>query len=355
MSNPFDLCDAVIRDLPHVRVTRHAPCDGKPCEYRKTFKAEGLRDANYWTQRENDFLLDFRKLRHTVQLSSFTQDPNGHNTPVFEAVATYDAGITIEDWLRVKPKYAKGETYAHPFKHTGIFLSLIRACLIALKEIHTHRLVHCDIKPDNICLPYSPYPYQPGKPIRIDFDHIRLIDFAFAIRADRPLEHPLPIGAKAAYQSDLLKAALTKDLDHKPRETLCAQQLDCRADLYSLGFMADHILHLGLLQPQGIAGRAAQEGAHRIVERLKAFDNATKPWDGMLPHDSLIADIDTLLAPLTDMDSYREFNVDSYQDISSCAQTPMAPVAKPELPEAQNVGYDSIEKKQILFTIRVNP
>jgi serine/threonine protein kinase len=160
MYNPFDLSDAVIRQLPHVEVTRLAPVNGRRCQYRKVFKADGLRNADYWMRRENDFLLDFdlKKLHHTVELSNYSQISDGQHTPIVESVITNDAGITIEDWLRVRPHYANGATLDHPFQHTGQFLLLIRACLQALKEIHRIGIVHCDIKTDNICLPFAPYP-----------------------------------------------------------------------------------------------------------------------------------------------------------------------------------------------------
>ena len=47
-------------------------------------------------------------------------------------------------------------TLAHPFQRLDAFLYLLRACLVALKEIHAHRIVHCDIKEENICIPYTP-------------------------------------------------------------------------------------------------------------------------------------------------------------------------------------------------------
>ncbi|MFM8332833.1 MAG: hypothetical protein ACKN9T_14205, partial [Candidatus Methylumidiphilus sp.] len=78
---PFPLNDQIIRDLPHVRVQRMAPRNGRPCRYKKTFKpAIGENDADlYWTQRENEFLVEFfhRKLRHTVQLAGMELDGGG--------------------------------------------------------------------------------------------------------------------------------------------------------------------------------------------------------------------------------------------------------------------------------------
>jgi hypothetical protein len=312
MYDPFDLSDALIRDLPHVRVVRHASREGRLCRYEKMFKPEGLGDAGYWVQRENEFLLDFalKNLRYVVQLASVKRDSDGLSTPVVESVVTLDAGVTIEDWLRVQPRYANGVTGLHPFQHAGVFLHLLRACLVALREIHRHGIVHCDIKEDNICLPYAPYPFQPNQPIGIDCERIRLIDFAFSITPERPLECPLPILPMAPYQSNLLKTALRADRSGKNRGKLAAQDIDCRADLYSLGYLAGRILDTGLLQPAGPGGVAAMNGAHALVERLRTCDGGRRRGGGRtLLHDELIGDIDNLLGRLGDLEDYRRFEV----------------------------------------------
>lgn len=311
MYDPFDLSDALIRDLPHVRVTRHASREGRLCRYEKMFKPEGLGDAGYWVQRENEFLLDFalKNLRYVVQLASVMRDSDGLSTPVVESVVTLDAGVTIEDWLRVQPRYANGVTGLHPFQHAGVFLCLLRACLVALREIHRHGIVHCDIKEDNICLPYAPYPFQPNQSVGIDYERIRLIDFAFSVTPERPLECPLPILPMAPYQSNLLKTALRTDRSGKNRGKLAAQNLDYRADLYSLGYLAGRILETGLLQPAGAGGAEAMDGAHGLVKRLQASDGGWRRGGKALPHDELIGDIDDLLGKLGDLEAYRRFEV----------------------------------------------
>jgi len=342
MHDPFDLGDTVIRDLPHVRVTRHAPQAGRACEYRKLFKPEGLGEAAYWVRRENDFLLDFtvKRLRHTVELAAFAQGGESQQTPVVEQVATRDAGVTIEDWLRVQPRYANGVVWPHPFQHAGLFLQLLRACLVALREIHALGIVHCDIKEDNICLPHSPYPYSPGQAVMLDFERVRLIDFAFSVTPERPLEHPLPILPAAPYQSDLLKSALGADRVGPSRGRLAAQQLDYRVDLYSLGFLAGRIVNAGLLQPAGFGGAAAMDGARALVERLQAYGSGRRRGGKVLPHDELIDDIDGLLENLVDLDAYRRFEVAHVREspafgavpaggAGGIGPTPLTPLASP--------------------------
>ena len=333
MHDLFDLSDAVIRDLPHVRVRRVAPEDGWRCTYRKNFKADGLAGADYWLGRENQFLLDFAadRMPHVQELSELKRVVDGIHTPLVSLLATSDAGLTVEDWLRLRPRYANGIVHAHPFTHAGLFLLLLRACLQALRAVHAAGIVHCDVKQDNICLPYQPYPFRPapGRTVWLDFEHLRLIDFAFSVTPKRPLQQPLPILPTAPYQSNLLKAALAQD--RGGRQRLAAQSLDWRADLYSLGYMAERIVEAGLMSPAGGGGRAAYDGAQRLAQRLLAFDRAKPPKNGKLPHDGLIAEIDALLGKLGDLQAYRRFEVDAAGvdgGVAAADPTPHTPVAE---------------------------
>lgn len=314
--DPFVLGNATIHDFDHVLVTRQASAEqGELCTYRKMFKrGEGaLNKPEYWTERENQFLLEFalKRLKHVVQLKGLERFAETSKTPIIQHIATFDAGLTIKDWLGQKPRYADGKTLAHPFQHIGMLLSLLRACLVALKEIHQNGIVHLDIKEDNICLIYAPYPFLPGSgaTVSIQFETLKLIDFAFSISVGYPLKHPLPIEPLEAenYQSTLMKEALREDaLLGKPEH---ADRLDWRADLYSLGYLFGRILLLDdPLTFQGRPGVEALRGAYDLVARLKAFDQA--PPGLPLPHDGLIADIDALLDGVrNDTEAYRHFAV----------------------------------------------
>ena len=292
---PFPLNDAVIRDFDHVRVERIAARDGQPCRYKKVFKpAIGANGAElYWMQRENDFLLEFQlhKLPHTVRLASFNQTGGGGRTAVLTAIETLDAGVTLLDWLNLSVRYDGGPVCQHPFQPLGQFLRLLQACLRALDGIHALGIVHCDLKPDNLCLPNTPYPCQAG-PLAIDFDKLALIDFAFALSPQRPLLRPLPVLPTQGYQAGLLKTALRSGQGAQ-------QQLDWRLDLYSLGYLADDILRQSLIVPPGNKARATMAGAERLVATLLGFDRERRFWETMQrPHAKLLAEIDLLLAGL---------------------------------------------------------
>lgn len=328
----FDLSDATIRDTPYVTVRRIAPRTGSRCVYQKVFKRDvEFGDFTYWTERENDFLWLFAraKARYVVEPQQFSFEP------ATVSVNTFDAGITIGDWLRVRPCFKDGTTLSHPFQRTKDFLRLIRACLIALEEIHRNHVVHCDIKDDNICLPYTPYPHAENETVRLHFDRLRLIDFAFAISPNQRLVQSLPIEPNAPYQSPQLKAAIREDIRNK--SVSAVQRLDYRVDLYSLGHMAERFLEGGLIPSPGPDGEWISERVWNLVGRLKAFGDVGKSRASvLLPHGALIAEIDESLKRLLVLDDVLEFSVaglwtahEVERGLGGVRKTPVTPIASP--------------------------
>lgn len=289
MYDPFEQSEALIRDLPHVRVLRRTPADGLRCVYEKTYKPEGLPEADYWARRENALLRGFalRGLRYTVEPVEEVSDGR--------RVATYDAGITLEDWLLVRPGYSGGEPLAHPFQRGDQFLKLLRALMCALNEIHALGIMHCDLKPENICLPYTPQA-SGSEALSIAFERIKLIDFAFAISPDAPLERPLPLLPTADYQSRRLKNAVFSDFGK--HRGFMAQQLSWRSDFYSLGHLAGRIAGVGLQPPPCAQGIPATRGAYELARRLQMYARRGKP--DYMPYEMMIAEIDRWLEQLGD-------------------------------------------------------
>jgi len=328
----FDAGRKTIVDCAHVRVERLGT---HPVLFSKVFKEFEDRtghkyDYRYWAERENFFLREFLKRQneftHVVQARHLISE-----NEAAKQVLTRDAGITIADWLRVKPRYADTDTLSHPFQRSDAFLRMLRACLVALKQIHEHRIVHCDIKEDNICIPYAPNPFPGGgRPIRLEYENLKLIDFAFAIAHSIPLTQILVINPdeRLPYQSELLVAALRAD-----RQSGCpnaVQQLDYRVDLFSLGHMAEKISSAGLDCASG-SGARALEGIAALVQRLKAFDTAPA---GALPHAGLIEEVDRLLVETAGSSGSLQFHVDGEwtseemsQAGSASRPTPLTPVA----------------------------
>ncbi|MFM8330335.1 MAG: DUF4384 domain-containing protein [Candidatus Methylumidiphilus sp.] len=320
MLNPFSNDAAVIPTLKHVEVKREAPKAGASRGiYRKIFKQEGLGDNyRYWMNRENEFLLEFaanrERLPHTVDFVEAKKASPSEYTEV----ATFDAGITVADWLRVSPKYDDGKVCHHPFQHPSEFFRLASACLIALQGIHRYGVVHCDIKLDNICLPYHPSDssaIDKDRRIIIDYDAIKLIDFAFSVTSARPLRHSLPILPVADYQSESFKCALRLDKGQSASGPFAVDGLDWRVDLFSLGYWLATILETGWPLRIGSADDDFFKAkSWELVKNLKAFDKTfnDRPVDfqkDALPHGAIIAEIGALLAEVSDSEKYRTFTV----------------------------------------------
>ena len=335
-SDVFDSGRRTIVDCAHVRVER---LDTYPVLFSKVFKEfqdpQGQKyDYRYWAERENFFLREFLKKQgefsHVVQARHLISE-----NEAAKQVLTCDAGITIANWLRVKSRYNGSATLSHPFQQWDAFLRLIRACLVALKQIHQHRIVHCDIKEDNICIPYEPNPYRgDGRKIHIEYEKLKLIDFAFSIAHAIPLTQVLIINPDEPlpYQSRLLISAL--HADRRNGSPNAVQQLDSRVDLYSLGHMAGKIGAAGLVGPRASHDSGILDEIARLVQTLKAFESA--PQQHALPHDGLIAHIDTLLPDGSGHASLQEFSVDgewSTEDMEqgrgAARKTPLTPVALP--------------------------
>ena len=332
----FGLGRKTIIDCAHVHVERLGTY---PVLFSKVFKEYEDRsghkyDYRYWAERENFFLREFLKRQneftHVVQARHLISE-----NEAAKQVLTRDAGITIADWLRVKPRYADTATLSHPFQRSDAFLRMLRACLVALKQIHEHRIVHCDIKEDNICIPYAPHPFAGSeRPIQLEYENLRLIDFAFAVAHSIPLTQILVINPdeRLPYQSELLIAALRAD-----RRSGCpnaVQQLDYRVDLFSLGHMAEKISAAGL-DCAVASGAQVLEEIRALIRRLKAFDAVPA---GPLPHAGLIEEIDHLLMRTGGNAAALQFRVEGEWTSEEMSQghggasrpTPLTPVASPQ-------------------------
>lgn len=307
--------------------------DGQPIIlYRKNFKLGGW---NVWSDRENRFLNLFSgwRLQHVVQPHQLTANSPGG---VFNTVDTHDAGLTIEEWLQVAAHYADGNTYSHPFRRGEDFLRLMRACLAALQEIHERGVVHCDIKQDNICLPWTPSPYLPGVPLKPDFAELRLIDFSFSLSRDLPLAQPLPIEPSADYQSPLLKTALKADRSHGRSDKTA--QLDYRVDLFGLGHMGRQIMDGSSFvwepEERGASGKALMR---EVMDDLLALGSGKTPLRHVLgrPHQRLIGKLDLWLRDAREQDAFVPIartvppGAARVTPVTPSMETPVTPVVTP--------------------------
>jgi serine/threonine protein kinase len=173
-------------------------------------------------------LLAGRGAKHVVQVSGLQISPSKVE------LMTLDAGSDFErDWLG-PARLAQKETL---WASEEDALKWARACLMALESVHRLGLVHGDLKSDNICITASQSMASSGK--RIDLSSIRLIDFAYSLYRDAPLQFVLPTDPiKLDYLPEFFKSALAKAQSQNSVSPLNAVAC-ANIDLYSLSCLLE--------------------------------------------------------------------------------------------------------------------
>ena len=213
-------------------------------------------------------------------------------------------GFDLDDWAKLL-----GTAAPSPWQQADFVLAIARAALKALQLMHLGKLVHCDIKADNLCLPWVP---QGGQPTALVPDSLRLIDLGLTLsqhwrRGELPDLGNLRLASRAIGTAPdrQVEAYTAARRDGNPQPFL---QLDWRYDLWSLGCL----LH----RWPGFAA-AALTGQQRhttalalLVEELLDQDRdwyrhgdkgelpQYRPPPDLLPHAAWIARIDGLIGPV---------------------------------------------------------
>ncbi len=271
----------------HVEVYREASLPGERRRYTKRFLATAEGDFREWTEREWRILA--RLVGHGIQpVPDVVQfDRGATDRPAL--VQTFDAGVTVDHWATLLPLERDGVLLHNVFEDCAHWWSLARHSLIALDAIHELRLVHLDLKADNICIPVGPPDFDPvagSRSLHPRFEDITLIDFAFSLVSGERLKSALPIAAQLdyEYQSPRLLRALEAGRlgDLGP-----TRQLDWRCDLFSLAAM----LWRYLPELDAAADRAWTQARHAkasaLVRRLVEVHDSELP--ATRPHAELIA------------------------------------------------------------------
>ena len=269
----------------HVEVFREASAPGERRRYTKRFLATPAGDFREWTEREWRLLA--RLVGHGIKpvpdVVKF--DRGSADQPAL--VQTYDAGITVDHWATLLPLERDGVRYGNVFHDCAHWWALARHSLIALDAIHELRLVHLDLKADNVCIPVdaAEIDLHSTQPLRPRFDDIALIDFAFSLVSGERLATALPIAHQTdyEYQSPRLLWALEAG---RRGELGPTRQLDWRCDLFSLAAMLWRYLPEQGEAPAGSWTRQRHDEAGAFVRRLMAAHDAELP--ATRPHAALV-------------------------------------------------------------------
>jgi serine/threonine-protein kinase len=154
-----------------------------------------------------------RRCRREVALASHIQHPNV--VRVYQAAETKDGfsivmefvrGVSVRDRLRMEGKFDPGNA-----------ASIAVQLCDALAAAHRLRIVHCDVKPENILL-------QPAGALK---ENVKLVDFGVAQAARSPGEMAGAWGGSPAYMSP---------------EQVTGGRIDGRSDIFSLGVVLFEML-----------------------------------------------------------------------------------------------------------------
>jgi serine/threonine protein kinase len=313
----------------HVEVFREEARSGERRRYTKRFLATDAGDFRAWTEREWRILA--RLVGHGIacvpEVARF--DRGSATEPA--VVQTYDAGITVDHWATLLPVQRDGRSVRHVFEDCAHWWALARHLLLALDAIHELRLVHLDLKADNVCIPASPANFEPGLPgqqLHPRFEQLALIDFAFSLVCGDPLATALPLARQPDYdyQSPRLLAALQASRSGDLRPT---RELDWRCDFYSLAAL------LGRYLPDSDAPAEAGWTAVRLhhavdlLRRLHAIHDAELPAER--PHADLADDAAALLRdPALAASLARGWTPDGRSDPTELrSPTPITRIAQP--------------------------
>ena len=162
------------QDRQFISLERLAPEEDSYCTFVK--RVESLAQNEYWIAREKNILMLLKRVPHVTRLRKEEE----RTEDSYQTIKTKDAGISLAHWLRMTPRLASDDTsIKHPLAHVQSFLQFANYSLLALKEIHHAGVIHAQLRPDNICIPYQPHPYTFDTPLYLNFNKICLKEFRF--------------------------------------------------------------------------------------------------------------------------------------------------------------------------------
>jgi len=205
-------------------------------QYRKKWISNNLNIKKSWLSwAHHEHLILSNILRKRIPYVVTVSDLHVENNQV--DLVTIDAGLELQkDLIDVHLK----KNYLSIIGDEIELLKLSRACLVALDNIHSSGIIHCDFKADNICI--SMVNNQSLNFSQINYDSIKLIDFAFSIYKDEVMEFVLPTdSSRLNYLPHFYKKILLESQE-KNNPNLIHKAACPQIDMYSLGVMFQNIL-----------------------------------------------------------------------------------------------------------------
>lgn len=251
-----------------------------------------------------DYLTN-QQVPYTARLLDYQNSPNHQNPELStQTIVTEAAGVDLYLWGEVPIAITElNRSFASIYDHPLFVVSALKGSLNALQQIHNHGIVHCDIKLDNICLPYKGQADR-GEIIEIRLNDITLIDFGTSCWLGNIVNNErIWLGynenESERYQSRFLIKTLKQwCLDNQGRQgppynNTVINQINYSCDLYSLGVAFESLYQD---KSQHECWDLVAYGLQSVITELKSYDNGI-PSDKQqyFPHAQLIQQLDSLI------------------------------------------------------------
>lgn len=289
------------RDAGNSYVIRYAPSvrDGEqlPLHFEKHSKGN-----DYQVVHENNILvaLDSQNI-HLDRIVKRIEYRQRHSYKGY-VMLTECAGVDCHYWQYLNLLLDNNKRmYKNIFSHPLALLHFIKGSLLALQSIHQCGLLHCDIRLDQICIPFT----KDNDRLKLHFDEIKLIDFGIAIWRMVPVatHNPVRFTSKNAEGYRYIAKSLMKAGDYQEQHkaqhndydfNALTKQIDCAVDLYSFGVMLDELELLRYAEDGDIWQIFANEYQDWVRELL-ALSDKTMPFGydiNALPHTRYLQKVD---------------------------------------------------------------
>jgi TPR repeat protein/serine/threonine protein kinase len=176
----------------------------------------------------------------------FAPGPDGRSTELFTMAYR---GPDLEKWQMIC--LADGTAHVDPFKAVEFWLALTLSIIErALLQFHSHGFVHCDLKPDNLCVPPSEVEVG-ANDVKgyIDLAHVALIDLGASLGpsgsgtgGESRQRAPFRVQQGETDATSIGRYVSEAYLRHMAAGE--SGKIDGRIDLYSLAYWLRRMLHV---------------------------------------------------------------------------------------------------------------
>ncbi len=212
-------------------------------------------------------------------------------------VTTKSAGLDLLTW-NYAPTWINGQKCTNIYFNPLLFLKFLRGTINALYTIHKIGIVHCDLKVDQICIPYKEIARgDESIKVDVDFDDIRIIDFGVSL-----WEGKVPLGREtigistnkylsASFLENVKKYDATLNADY-------LKNINYSVDLYSLGYLIKNIIstiYTTVNKPYSDTWNNLTFRLNGLANSLLNYENGLQvPYNttDCFPHEAYIQNID---------------------------------------------------------------